>query len=561
MRRSGSRNRYYVRRIPADVRRAVAGLALAIPVGEQTQSVTVSERAQSVRLSLRTSDPAEVKRRQAAVDAYLENVWTAHREQQPVSLTHPQAVALAGELYRAWADQEERERPGGIEHDPDFLHPEGHISERQPDGSWKPGPWRRVAIKRVLSEEWDAALADLDRLQTLPDTTYLEPRFGPLVSRLMLARGIARVDDSTREMLLTEFVAALRDAFEKRKRNAEGDYSPDLKAVRFPEWPSPRSSERLGGDVSLTGLVEGWWKEAQATGRKPSTYESYRRTVAAFVSHLGHDEASRVTRDDVVRFKDHRLASVNPRGGQRISPRTVKDSDLAGLKAVLAWAVVNGKLANNPAEGVTIKLGKRMKVRRGFTQAEARAVLRAASHLRQGRERPETFAAKRWVPWLQAYTGARVGEIAQLRKQDVSRVGKHWAITISPDAGTVKSNEARQVVLHPHLIEMGFVAFVRDARPGHLFLSAARDGDVLGPLQGLKNRLSEFVRLVVTSRDVDPTHGWRHRFKTVCREVGIHPEVRDYIQGHATRNVAESYGEITIKAQAKAIARLPRYKV
>lgn len=80
MRRTGSRNRYYVRRIPVDVKRAVAGLTLAIPVGEQTQAVTISPRAKAVRLSLRTDDPAEVKVRQAAVDAYLEHVWRAHRD-------------------------------------------------------------------------------------------------------------------------------------------------------------------------------------------------------------------------------------------------------------------------------------------------------------------------------------------------------------------------------------------------------------------------------------------------------------------------------------------------
>ena len=37
-------------------------------------------------------------------------------------------------------------------------------------------------------------------------------------------------------MVLLAFWQALRDAFESRKRNAEGDYSPDAKSERFPEW-------------------------------------------------------------------------------------------------------------------------------------------------------------------------------------------------------------------------------------------------------------------------------------------------------------------------------------
>ena len=44
-------------------------------------------------------------------------------------------------------------------------------------------------------------------------------------------------------------------------------------------------------------------------------------------------------------------------------------------------------------------------------------------------------------------------------------------------------------------------------------------------------------------------------------ETGIEHRILDAIQGHRPRNVAEGYGEVTIKTQAAAIAKLPRYKV
>jgi len=384
MRRKGSRNRYYVKRIPVDVRRNVVGARLAVPVGEQTQTITISPRAEAIRLSLRTHDPVEVKRRQAAVDAYLENVWQAHRHDEPVSLTQRQATALAGEFYRAWANGEGRESVIAIEHVPGVG-------------------WQRTYSNHVDGDEWNAVLTNWDRLAEGAEPSDLEKPLGVIVDRLLLAKGIKQVAAETRGVILSAFWQAGKDAFERRKRNAEGDYSPDSKSERFPEWVPPHSVARSGTKVSLKALVEGWWVEAQATGRKPSTYDSYRRTVAALVDHLGHDDAARVTRDDVVRFKDHRIASVNPQNGRRISPRTVKDSDLAGLKSVFGWAVTNGKLPSNPAEGVSIKLGKRRKARRGFMEAEAVAILRAAWQLKRGNERPETFAAKRWVPCLLAY--------------------------------------------------------------------------------------------------------------------------------------------------------------
>jgi len=41
---------------------------------------------------------------------------------------------------------------------------------------------------------------------------------------------------------------------------------------------------------------------------------------------------------------------------------------------------------------------------------------------------------------------------------------------------------------------------------------------------------------------------------------GIEHRILDSIQGHRPRNVAEEYGEVTIKTQAAAIAKMPRYK-
>lgn len=379
----------------------------------------------------------------------------------------------------------------------------------------------------------------------------------------------------SRMLILREVYRALRDAVEHRRRNAVGDYSPDPKSERFPEWqplqsssspaapPSSPSSEAKRVAVSLMGLVDDWWKEAQATGSaKPSTYRSHRTTIAAFVEFVGHDDACRITKENVNAFKVHLLATKNSRTGRPLSGKTVKDSYLAGLKTVFGWAVTNGRIESNPAAGATLKLRRARKVRdKHFTDEEANAILKAAWNLEHGREGPKTLAAKKWVPWLLAYTGARVGEIAQLRKKDVRQEGDYWIIKITPEAGTVKTDEARDVVVHPHLIELGFATFVQEASPGHLFLTPGKDDNALGPLQGVKNRIREFVRTVIVDKDVAPNHGWRHRFKTVCREVGIDAEVRDFIQGHAPLTSGGSYGTVTLKTQAAAIAKLPRYEV
>jgi hypothetical protein len=340
MMRPGSSMSYFVQRIPADVRARAIGMKLAIPIGSETHQITVTAKAPPLRFSLRTRDPGETKKRQAEVVGYLEAVWQALRNTKPTALTHRQATALAGELYRAWADGEERgETTRAIIHTPQ---------------GWIPAtvaPAENAAIFKSATTKPDV-LASADR----------EKALGPLVDRLLLKKGIAGVDGDTRETLLEAFHLALRDAMVARERNAGGDYSPDLKAGRFPEWQSPKRAEPAKTTLSktpssLTGLVEDWWREAQAAGRKPSTYESYSNSMAALVSFLGHDDAHRVTPEDILRFKGHRLATINPRTGKPISAKTVKDSDLAGLKTIFGWAVSNLRMPSNPASGITIPIG------------------------------------------------------------------------------------------------------------------------------------------------------------------------------------------------------------
>ncbi len=465
MKRPDSSIPQFAQRIPRDVLPLIAGRTLVLPLGCETVRVRFTATMRSVRFSLRTRDPAEAKARQGQAAAALERFWVTLRTDAPAALSHQQATALAGELYRAWSDGG-ADRTIAVQHTPD-------------------GRWERT---RSMPAEEEAAFASargkLEAAIEAEDTAGLEPTLGPLVDRLLLARGVSSVDADSRAVLLDAFARALRDAFAARERHAVGDYSPDPNANRFPEWqqekvaPPPSSA----GKTTLTGLVSDWWTERQAAGLKPSTHESYRNTVAAFVAYLKHNDAGRVTAEDVLGFKDHRLATINPRTGKAISAKTVKDSDIAGLKAIFAWAVANRRMASNPAKDVTLKLGKARKLRsKGLSDEEAHAILRAALAYQPGKgERPQTAAAKRWVPWLAAYTGARVGELAQLRKQDLRQQGPHWLITITPEAGTVKTNEVREVVLHSHLVELGFPEFVAKAPAGHLFLKLGSEGDVLG---------------------------------------------------------------------------------
>jgi hypothetical protein len=72
-----------------------------------------------------------------------------------------------------------------------------------------------------------------------------------------------------------------------------------------------------------------------------------------------------------------------------------------------------------------------------------------------------------------------------------------------------------------------------------------------------KSGLAEFSRSTVKDPNVAPMHG----FKTVGMEAGVSTRVLDAIQGHAARTAGDSYGDVTVKAKAMAMERVPRVEV
>jgi len=495
-----------------------------------------------IKISLGTKDPEKARRKYAEVALQADAELDEYRRLQAV-LSRPvvsevdeTTIKHAGEVYYAYLLEEDNEQRL------DGFYDETHFAEYV-ENKDDFGSDTRYLYARGMTDVFFEG--EVDEVLSWPE---FEIQLAP--------------DSPSRPALVRELQATVIKAAKAISARNEGEpiETPSTAHILPGKTVTPSHvSSRNSNGHSLTSLLEGWWKEAQATGRKPSTYESYRNTIASFVKFLGHDDASRVTPANVVAFKDHRLASVNPRTGKPVSPKTVKDSDLAGLKTVFGWAVSNLKIPSNPAQGITIKLGKETRLRsKGLTDAEAAALLRHADNHRQGNEKPKMYAAKRWIPWLCAYTGARVGELAQLRKQDVRQENGIWYILITPEAGTVKTNEARMVALHEHLVEKGFPAFAAASEDGHLFLTPDAAGKVLGRLQALKNRLVEFAREVVTDENVSPNHGWRHRFKTLCREAGIGGSIMDAMQGHSAKTVGDAYGDVTVKAMANALAKFPK---
>ena len=120
----------------------------------------------------------------------------------------------------------------------------------------------------------------------------------------------------------------------------------------------------------------------------------------------------------------------------------MKNTQLRASKAVFEWASQHKYVPRNSFKEVKLTVPKQRKHRetQAFFPHEYRIILKAALEITDTRKPFEV--AKRWLPWLLAYTGARPGEIAQLRKQDVIVREGIGALHLTPDAGTIKSGNA-----------------------------------------------------------------------------------------------------------------------
>lgn len=398
-------------------------------------------------------------------------------------------------------------------------------------------------------------LAALKRELADGETHQVEHELDAFLDRYGLA---AERETPEREVLAKQLMRAEIEALHRTLERDQGDFGGQPTDPLVRPAPPLRKVEQvklsqLWADYLAARMQAGFIRDG---GKRQ---EPVIRNLRAF---LGHDDAQRVTRKDIISWRDHLLGV----GG--LSAKTISDVYLSTVRSLFAWAHENERLPENVA--ATVRQQKPRKVRtreRGYTDAEALAVLRAS---RSHQPRPNQFgfvretvhmtAAKRWAPLLCAFSGARISEITQLRKEDIRQQGRHHVMRITPDAGTVKTGAWRDVPLHRQIIAEGFIDFVATAANGPLFHGATDPASYATAAATVSDELAKWLRRAgIAPEGVQPNHAWRHRFKTKGRELGLSDRVIDAIQGHAGRTAGDSYGDVTITAKVKAIEALPDY--
>lgn len=213
--------------------------------------------------SLKTKDPEEAKVRNVEAVRKQAMLWESLRR-RPEPLPHQQIVALSGIFYR------------------DYM---AHLEQ-------EPG---EPAI-------WTETLALLDRLAA--NSEAQERWYEPTIDNLLLQHGLV-TDEVSRKRLILETDRAFRQVAEQQLKRSEGDYTPDLKANRFPAVASPNERPKESQETpSIRAMFKLWERDHLSNGKSARTAGDFRHKIESLVSYVGHDEADRVTAEEVADWCD-----------------------------------------------------------------------------------------------------------------------------------------------------------------------------------------------------------------------------------------------------------------
>lgn len=486
-----------------------------------------------IKFSLGTSDPELAKVLFQEKNAELERAWHEHLHgRQYVEASQRQISAIAGEFYREMLATH-GDNPGHA------LYWQQMVDRDK----------KRIANRFPYeSRKW-----------------FMRGAFAREARAFLERRGVHLAEKSF-DLFIEEFVHAKHLAAEQLSRQASKDWKPDPRADNFAK-PEALATEDAADAMTI---FESYADEA---GIDDKTRRSWRTKVRSLMTFVGHNDLAKLTVADVIDWKDKLLKtkkkqSRKDRDARKpeefLDRKTIRNSYLAAVKATLGYAKEQQKVSKNVATEVSVRVKKKKKQReKGFTEEEAHAILSATFAPAPPGMSEEHAKARRWVPWICAYTGARVNEITQLTPGDFKV--KNGINYIRIDADAAKTGDYREVPLHDHLIEQELLVYVKSRGSRPLFYDPARSRggkDNGRHFRKTGERLASWIRseeVGVTDVRVAPNHGWRHRFSSLARHVDMHVDIQNVIQGHAGDKVASDYGDAWIEDAYREIMKIPKY--
>ncbi len=252
-----------------------------------------------------------------------------------------------------------------------------------------------------------------------------------------------------------------------------------------------------------------------------------------------------------------RIAETN-RSGRTLSWET-QGTYLKMLSELMAWAVRERLIGDNVAEKISpLKMRQIAEAQRlPFSTQELQSIFSAPlftgcidDERRFSKPGPNVPRRSRyWLPLLALFTGIRMGEILHLTPAHSRKSAKGTPFLVLTKDMKLKTGSAeREVPIHPELVKLGFVEWVKDRQEAGAKLLFE---DVAESKHGYRSdtftkRFASFLRSVELPAERRAKlcfHSFRHTFKDALNETGASEEVKDEICGWArSKKTGRRYG-------------------
>ncbi len=499
--------------------------------------------------------------------------WRALLEHGPTVLSPKQEWALAGEHVKVFLKEHEE--------DPFSAPPASMIPEPPKDNGRlhevisHMASHEREAFKRDFIRYLRASEAKRPNLAVRLISNYpglhaalapelaamLDEMHGDASRKAAAKRGLTLAPQSIRTLNL-RIAELMEEAYRAIEAMQDGDYSPVARLEALPTFEAPFfSPSRIAPDaLTLHQLLD---HKAKTQNIKDKTVRDTRAHINKFISFIGHNDAHRVTKDDVRRWRD----SLIEKG--KLSPKTITDRYISAVRAVLSHGVKEFDLNVNVASGIRDNRASSAPIEsKGYSEEQAITILKATSGGSiKALSEPHRRAIS-WVPWIAAYTGLRVSEITQLLgKRFVEEDGIPYLL-VTPEDGSTKSGKAWIVGIHQHLLEMGLKELMQSFDDKPVFYEPYPKGTVLSAVKGKHRALESGMRVANWIKNEvgikaplgRPNHAWRHLHTTRSRLCGMDKEARDFMMGsRSSTDAREGYGDWLPEVLDREVNKLPEF--
>ena len=271
------------------------------------------------------------------------------------------------------------------------------------------------------------------------------------------------------------------------------------------------------------------WKRSHP--RSNDSINSCDRSLKLFEALVGNISVEQVDRAMGAQFKTH-LLSLDT------THKTARDR-LIWVKSLLNYAHRDLELTNrNVWNGIDISF-KTTRRRRPWTEEELITLFSQPLFIEKKLPRDKKAGgwAAYWVPLIAVFSGARVSEICQLAVHDIDTKTKQPIIKIR--SGTKEQrlktvNAERDIPIHPHLIQLGFLEYVKQIQSsqtaGSLWPDLPRRNERSGGY--FSQWFGEYLKTLQLNGEVD-FHSFRHTVRTQLALRNISEIAIDRLLGHS----------------------------